>query len=407
MSASQDRLAGERTLKQKARSRWNAKKVTPKPLNEGLLPARERFIPSFRFVQRAMYRACMRLADQIAQYRTPFDVQNNKDQRMAHLTGAADFARAIQACPTRYVLSDDLVRLCTALAYSKGARTLSCADLLHIPAERVWVEWCAAPWHNELERYGFTPGTEHANVSGRRGAFIQTSPQGRRGLIKTFWSIGESKTDVLASSMEAYFDFDTLEGEMPTAPDSRDRSSISVADHTVDHADILSRCFRFRYERTWDDYYGEAALSPLQRDDVAHHSLGTIAIAIPVLLAFFLLLATRPGLPRRPLMLERLNQARIKTGKAPLLEHIEVSSPLRTDYRPSGGSEAPGHHRRVPRLHHVRGHLVRRGSQLFWRVPHLRGSARSGAIRSRTVTWTIDPQITGSQRIAGLNGLAS
>jgi hypothetical protein len=38
----------------------------------------------------------------------------------------------------------------------------------------------------------------------------------------------------------------------------------------------------------------------------------------------------------------------------------------------------------------VRGHLVRRGNQLFWRIPHLRGSARSGIIRARTVTWTFD-----------------
>jgi hypothetical protein len=38
----------------------------------------------------------------------------------------------------------------------------------------------------------------------------------------------------------------------------------------------------------------------------------------------------------------------------------------------------------------VRGHLVRRGSQLFWRVPHLRGSARQGSVRTRTVTWTFE-----------------
>jgi hypothetical protein len=50
-----------------------------------------------------------------------------------------------------------------------------------------------------------------------------------------------------------------------------------------------------------------------------------------------------------------------------------------------------GIRRRASRLHLVRGHLVRRGSQIFWRVPHLRGSARSGEIHTRTVTWVIDP----------------
>ena len=330
----------------------------------------------------------MRLADRIAQCRTPFIVEDMKDKRQTRLIGAADFADAITACPVRYCLSDDLVALCCALAYSKGARTLECADLLHVPAERVWIEWCEAPWINELARYGFRSGA--AEIAGRRGAFVQTSPQGRQGLIKTFWTCGETDLDVLASSMEAYFDFDAAEGQDPMAPDGHNRPAISVLDHTKRSADILRRCFRFRYERSWDDYYARAQVPLDEKNSIARHALGTIAIDIPVLLVFFLLLATRPGLPRRPLILERLNQARIKSGKAPLLEHIEVCSPLLPDYRPSNSLESSGQHRRSPRLHHVRGHLVRRGSQLFWRVPHLRGSTRSGVIRSRTVTWTLD-----------------
>jgi hypothetical protein len=36
----------------------------------------------------------------------------------------------------------------------------------------------------------------------------------------------------------------------------------------------------------------------------------------------------------------------------------------------------------------VRGHIVRRGAAVFWRCPHLRGSARLGQVRSRTVMLT-------------------
>ncbi len=207
--------------------------------------------------------------------------------------------------------------------------------------------------------------------------------------MRVFWATGDTNLDVLASSMEAYFDFDTPEGEAPAAPDASQGPTISVFDHGVGDADILRRCFRFRYERTWAEYYAKAALTPEQRDAVARHALGTIAIEIPVILAFFLLLATRPGLPRRPLMLERLNRARARSGKAPLLAHMEVFAPLLPEYTPAGGEAAAGP-RRPRRLHHVRGHLVRRGSQLFWRVPHLRGSCRAGVVRTRTVTWTMD-----------------
>jgi hypothetical protein len=330
----------------------------------------------------------MRIADQIAQCRTPFIVENTITKQQMRLTGAADFSSALVACPTRYSLSDDLVSLCTALAFSKGARTLACADLLHVPGERVWVEWCEAPWIKELNRYGFR--AQHAQAVGRRGALIQSSAQGRRGLIKSFWANGENELDVLASSMEAYFDFDTEVREGPAAPDGRNGSAISVFDRAAGNADILRRCFRFRFERTWQGYYEQAQLSTCQANSIARHALGTIAIDIPVILAFLLLLATRPGLPRRSLMLERLNQARMKSGKTRLLDHIEVSSPLLPEYRSAAGESLAAYPRRGPWLHHVRGHLVRRGSQLFWRVPHLRGSARAGIVRSRTVTWTLD-----------------
>jgi hypothetical protein len=329
------------------------------------------------------------LADRIAQCRTPFIVENTKDGSVSHLNNAAAFSRDIESCATRYVLSDELTRLCTALAYSKGASTLAFTDLLRVPAEHVWVEWTEAPWRNELARYGFSDAIDSA-CSGRRGVFIRSNREGRSGVIRTFWAGGESELEVLSSSMEAYFDFDTQEGDEPTALDGQKYSSFCVSDNAAGEADILRRCFRFRFEHSWQDYYDAAQWTPVQSAALSHHALGTIAIDVPMVLAFFILLTTRPSLPRRPLMLERLNRARSKSGKARLLDQIEVFSPLMPEYQPtSGGSSGIG--RRASRLHHVRGHLVRRGSQIFWRVPHLRGSARAGVIRTRTVTWIVGP----------------
>jgi hypothetical protein len=352
----------------------------------------------------------MRLADRIAQCRTPFIVQNARDGSITHLNNAATFAKDINSCATRYVLSDELARLCTALAYSKGASSLACADLLHVPAEHVWVEWAEAPWRDELARYGFK-NPAGSTAAGRRGVFIQSTPQGRRGLLRTFWAEGESEVQVLSSSMEAYFDFDTPEGANPELFGRQQRSAICVSDSHVGDADVLRRCFRFRFERSWQEYYERAQLTCIQASALSRHALGTIAIDIPVLLAFFLLLATRPSLPRRPLMLERLNRTRAKSGKAPLLEQIEVFAPLLPDYK-SFGSGGPETSRRSRRLHHVRGHLVRRGGKLFWRVPHLRGNARAGSVRTRTVTWQVDPPVysspgreTGSTcNMEGING---
>jgi hypothetical protein len=318
----------------------------------------------------------------------PLVVQNGSSGELTTLNNTADYSDQLASCPLRYVLSDDLTRLCADLAYSKGARTVACADLLRIPAETLWMEWCNGEWQSALQRYGF-PVIEGGHQSaGRRGALLKSSRDGRRGVLRTFWN-REATTDVLASSVEAFFDFDNQDGEEPATPVHDQRQTITVYDPERSGDDVLARCFRFRYERTWSDYYLRAGLTDSQRAAVWRHALGTIAMDVPMLLAFLLLLATRTGLPQRPQSLERLNRLRRKSGRAPLLDHIEVRSPLLPEYRDGGRT----HHwtaRRGPRLHHVRGHLVRRGGQLFWRVPHLRGSARSGVLRTRTVVWTVD-----------------
>ena len=332
----------------------------------------------------------MKLVDRVAQCRVPLIVHGGADNRFTHLNNTAECADAVARCPLRYVLADDLTRLCADLAYSKGARTVVCADLLHVPAQTLWIEWCNEPWQRALAHYGFRLLDDGLDWTGRRGALIQASPNGRRGLVRTFWTVGR-EMEVRASAIEAYFDFDTLEGEMPQPLDRREGAAGCVADE-MRKDDMLGRCFRFRYEESWEAYYGNAILSDLERAAIWHHSLGTVAMTVPMLLAFLLLLATRSGLPKKAANLERLNRQRLRAARPALLDHIEIRAPLLPEYRgcqKDGNNDLSGWRRR-PRLHHVRGHLVRRGGQIFWRVPHLRGSARVGTIQSRTVIWTFD-----------------
>jgi len=326
------------------------------------------------------------LIDSVAQCHTPFVVSHRSSGRVTSLNNTADCAGPVARCPVRYVLADNLTRLCADLAYSKGAGTIACADLLHMPAETLWVEWCNEPWQRALQQYGFPLIAGPAQWVGRRGAWIRASRDGRRGLVRTFWSAAGE--EVLASSVEAFFDFDTAIGEEPQSPDGEAGNAGRIYDSERPD-DILGRCFRFRYERTWSQYYRSAALAGERRLALWRLAVGTIAIDIPMLLAFFLLLATRNGLPQSPQSLECLNRRRVQHGKAPLLDHIEVRAPVLPEYRDGPRGEAQST-RQGPRLHHVRGHLVRRGSQIFWRVPHLRGSARTGFVRSRTVTWTFE-----------------
>jgi hypothetical protein len=332
----------------------------------------------------------VKLADRIAQCRAPFVVTCGSSGATRTLNNAADCAHEVSAAPIRFVLSDDLTRLCTALAYSKGARTLACADLIRVPAESVWIEWSCRPWQQELALHAISVGDPAYSPRHRRGALFRASKDGRRGTLRTFWS-GDAEEDVVAGCIEAYFDLDTPAGEEPDLPPGWEVPAQRLFDSQQASADLLSRCFRFRYEPSWKQYYGEAALEPAQRAALWRHALGTIALDIPVLCAFFLLLGTRAGLPQSPETFERLNRSRQRAGKLPLLAHVDVRAPLLPDGRPSAGEAGGWNGRRGPRLHHVRGHLVRRGAELFWRVPHLRGNARFGAVRTRTVTWTFAP----------------
>jgi hypothetical protein len=141
----------------------------------------------------------------------------------------------------------------------------------------------------------------------------------------------------------------------------------------------------FRLDPAWANYYRAADLTESQQLLVLREVLGTMAFDMPMIMALFLLFAAKDGLQRQAADLQRLNRTRHRSGKRALLEHIEVRAPIAVVYQRPASPAANANRRRGPRLHHVRGHIARRGDRVFWRLPHLRGSARWGVVRSRTV----------------------
>lgn len=328
----------------------------------------------------------MRLIDRIIQCRTPFIVENVLNGSHTRLSGAMDGAKDLDRCPIRYVLDDALISLCTDLAYSNGATIMDCADLIRVPAQSTWVEWCNKPWQHALSRNGLDGEPDNAPPAGHYGIHLHASRDGRCGVMRAFWSVGDNELDVHASATLARFCLD--DAGAPLLPD--EPGVLRVAARELDPEGILSRCFQFEFEDSWARYYREAAPSTSQQKEILHRSIGVVALAVPALLAFFLLLTTRAGLPQYQSQLQRLNRDRMQRGRAPLADHIKVSAPLLPPYREAEGEAAPAGARRQPRLHHVRGHLVRRNDRLIWRVPHLRGRSHAGTLKSRTVEWRFE-----------------
>jgi hypothetical protein len=320
----------------------------------------------------------MRLLDLIAQGRS--DLIRAPDGRV--LPGAEQFKDAIRTCPVRYVLADDLAQSATRLAYADGDRLVSCLDLVHVPARSLWVEWTEAPRRAEL--MGITAlALRNGPCVHRAGAFLSTSHDCRSGEIRTFWSTSAELAYV--SPVVCEFDLDQPFESDPLADPILGSGLATVSAPPELCLDDFLKHIRFGFDMRWSAYYEDTCRTVEMRRAVLRSSLGACAFDPPMLFAFFLMLAARDALPRRAVPMDRLNRARQRAGKAPLLDHIEVSAPLCPESASTVEPSTSVHERRFPRLHHVCGHIVRRGTSIFWRSPHLRGSARLGQVKTRTV----------------------
>ncbi len=158
---------------------------------------------------------------------------------------------------------------------------------------------------------------------------------------------------------------------------------VNVAGHPP--LDDLFKHVRYVLRPEWKQYYAQFATDDQHYRGLVLHAVDPLLEDVPFFAMFCLLLMSKSALREQPANRRRLNEARAHRGRALLLDHVELTMNLRA---PEGRSEAPAsaEHRSSPRLHFVRGHLVRRGDAIHWRMSHMRGKAEIGSIRSRTIS---------------------
>src|ERR1700721_614126 len=288
--------------------------------------------------------------------------------------GPHHFAQAVHACPLRVVLADDLTRCSTALAYADGDRLSRCLDLVHVPSENLWGEGAESPRLEALSDM-LEVKSKPAATEGRAGVLISADASGRAGTIRSFWSTPDDTAHCAA--LIADFDLDRPIRGWYSVARVFDGESAGVSVSEEPAFDALLRHIRFRFDPAWADHYRSANLSNDQQSAVLCTALGSTAFIIPMLFAVFLLLAAKDGARQRVVNWDRLNRIRRNSGKTDLLEHVEVFTSLRAQ-RDGDQIKSDATTRIGRRLHHVRGHLARRGYSVFWRSPHLRGNARVG-----------------------------
>jgi hypothetical protein len=327
----------------------------------------------------------MRLLDHVARCRVPLTLQPLRHGATPHeVAGPSRFAAQMAACPLRFVLGDDLTRASAELAFADGARLAGCLDLLRMPAPHMWIEWNDEVHKRVIHETQSAADFDAAAIGRKVGILLQASANGLSAVGRTFWADagGDECAEVTLSPLETHID---LRGEFADAARAHVLSGGFV---DVTHggnpatASLLGHV-KFRFDESWANYYREAACNADFKRRLINDSINSIAWDVPFLIAFLLLLSAKDATRLIPVSRAALNRKRVANGRAPLLDHIEVNASLDAVSTAESAGDLSG--RQSPRLHHVRGHLVRREHRVFWRVPHLRGSAAQGTVRSRTV----------------------
>jgi hypothetical protein len=328
----------------------------------------------------------MRLLDSVAHCRVPPALPST-----AHLSprldvmGPSRFAAQVAACPLRFVLRDDLTRACAELAFADGARLVGCLDLVRIPAPHMWLEWNDEAHKRVIHETQSAAASDPAAKGRKVGVLLRASANGLMAVARTFWvDAGDDEcADLTLSPLETHID---LRGEFVDAAGEKDILSGGFIDATHGGNSATAQLLdhvKFRFDELWADYYREAATNAQFRRRLINDSIRSIAWDAPFLIAFLLLLSAKDATRSVGVSRAAINRKRLAHGRAPLLDHIEVNATLDAVSTTEWSGDPSG--RQSPRLHLVRGHLVRRDQRVFWRVSHLRGSAARGAVRSRTV----------------------
>jgi len=329
----------------------------------------------------------MRLLDLVAQCRGPLVIQPAvSGARPIEVSGANNFAQQVRECPLRFVIADDLARASAELAFAEGDRLANCLDLLRIPAPRLWVEWSDAVHKQVICDCGIVTERDPAAFGRRVGVLLRASPDGRSATARTFWNAEtlDGQCEAQMSPLESNIDLNDR-FEPSAVPDAmlcgHYASLMRPGDAGVS---ALLEHVRFRFDDEWLKYYEAANPNTHERQEIACASLSAVAHDIPLLFAFFLLLNAHGATRRMPVARGALNRKRLERRREPLLDHIEVHASL-PDFSAAQEDRETQGSRCAPRLHHVRGHLVRRADRVYWRTSHLRGTALRGVVRSRTV----------------------
>ena len=290
----------------------------------------------------------MCLADKAAS--RPAEVRIERAGKVWAMPGSSAFVEALREATARYVLQQDVCDACSNVTGEWADLLTPANPRLRAPLTLFWIEWSEAP------------GQE-------AGILVEAAADGRSGSLRLFWT-GDAGVEVAQG--EVLFDLD-----QPLAMHPRDGRRRFPLSGLPAELDFLQPHLALVFDEYWEDYFKASPLGALALSQAAAQCGANLCSDVIQALAFFALLGARVPLAEKPVERGRLNKARAKAGKPILLDHVQLTIGRPQPAHSAEHSWQDGS-RRHPRLHSVRGHLVRRRDQIFWRAPHMRGLENAG-----------------------------
>lgn len=321
--------------------------------------------------------------DCVAAMKRPLVIDTPEGRRF-ELPSPACIAEAVKHCPTRYVIDDAVTAFAANFAFQESERLAACLDLVRLPSQQIWIEWRDGP---RVEALSGASSADAFKLGRRVGLLVQADVDCRRGTIELVWMHDEAVADLSPIFLE--FDFDDRD-----FCERRNAPTLSWGAELRGHGGLsqIGRHVRYCLRPEWARYYLSRALTSEQQREILIANCEAVATDFPFLMAFALTLMARNAVRLQANELERLNRSRRRSGKADLLDYVEVFA--RIDGVAANASSTGNEVRAAARLHFVTGHLVRRARQVFWRRGHLRGNAARGAVLGRNIHLRMGSNVT-------------
>lgn len=323
----------------------------------------------------------MLLCDQVAQSCGVVRIQGDNGA-IYSMSGAATCADAVRTCATRYILEETVADNCHILAGCQAdLLALTLKDLLS-PHQIFWIEW------QEPRRGPGASGTQKV------GILVEAEDGGERGRLRSFW-----EQDGAPEMGQGWFEFD-FRHEISCGVRRQSGGLDSLSPTRLSNLDSLFRHASFNVAPEWLAFVYDNCRSPQQLLTNFRGLFRAQWTDFLLFCGFVYLLNQERVLSTAKSDPAPLNRRRARSGVAPLLDHVQVRMCLDGDG--SRSEQGPQSHRAGPRLHQVRGHLVRRMGKIFWRSCHLRGDPFSPMASTRTILVGRRRMETASRLAAGL-----